>query len=161
MKVLLWRVTEFKAVQRNASFHTYQNYDPRCPARFPLQFAEHSHFWTFKSIPTFLKIPPSLTLPKGTRTSPPPSIMVTRSLRLHHLINSSWAVEAVRLHLYPCRIESELENALHNYLLFRQGQHSDSELHPLHRFPIRTLISILKRWGRFNQITEAVKKYVA
>lgn len=109
----------------------------------------------------FWKSPPVWPSLRGHAHHRPPSIIVTRSLRLHHLINSSWAVEAVRLHLYPCRIESELEDALHNYLLFRQGQHSDSQLHPLHSFPIRTLISILIRWGRFYQITEVVKKYVS
>lgn len=55
--------------------HISKIWPPRCPARFPSQFAKHSHYWTFKSIPKFLKIPPpSLNLPNGKHTSlSPPS----------------------------------------------------------------------------------------
>lgn len=91
MKVWLWRGPALEAGPRNASFHTYQKYDPQCPARFPSQFAKHSHFWTFKSNSTFLNHPQS-DPPQGDTHITLPSIIMTSSLRLHHLINSSWAV---------------------------------------------------------------------
>lgn len=83
--------------------------------------------WTFKSMSTFLKLPPSLTLPKTHTYIMIPSINMTRSLSLHHLINSCQAAGALSFIFSCAEYEWKLEDRLSNYLLFKQGQHGDSE----------------------------------
>lgn len=145
MKVSLWRVTELKAMQHLIS-HISKIWPP--PPDVLQGFPSN-----LQSVLIFEHLNPFLHFWKSPQSDPPqgdmhitaPSIIVTRSLRLHHLINSSWAVGAVLLHLYPCRIELELQDGLRNYLLFKQGQHSDSLLVTLCGDPLW--------WNRFTLYT--------
>lgn len=52
---------------------------------------------------------------------------MTLCLSLHHLINSCWPACAASFICIRAEYELKLEDGPSNYLLFRQGQHSDSE----------------------------------
>ena len=78
---------------------------------------------------------------------------MTLSLSRHHLINSCWSAWAASFICIRTEYELKLEDGPSNYLLFRQGQHIDSEET---QYPLVTVLADSVRHSGTHTVKEAL-----